>query len=159
FSLKNKTSVVFAETKSALIARSAFSPDGRWMAYQSNEGQTGRLRLWVQPFPATGAKYPLVEGGQPFWSPDGTELFFDAGSVGLISKVKITTRANFAFSDAIPVSQGELVNAASTNFPRNADITPEGKLIGLIDADTTKSGAPLAPQIQVVLNWLEELKQ
>lgn len=44
-------------------------------------------------------------------------------------------------------------------FSRNADITPDGKLIGLIDANTTKSGAPLAPQIQVVLNWLEELKQ
>jgi serine/threonine-protein kinase len=158
FSLKSKTSTVFAEAQSALIARSAFSPDGLWVAYQSNEGETGRNRVWVQPFP-TGAKSPVVEGGQPFWSSDGAELFFNAGTGGLISKVKITTRPNFAFSDVIPVSQGELVNAASANFPRNADIAPDGKLIGLIDADTSKSGAPIAPQIQIVLNWLQELKQ
>jgi serine/threonine protein kinase len=159
FSLKTRKSSSFVEVKSAMVARSAFSPDGRWLAYQSSEAEAGRSRLWVQPFPATGARYPLVYGSQPFWSPDGTELFYNAGIGGLISKVKITTSPNFAFSDAIPVSQGEFVNSGPNQFPRNADITPDGKLIGLIDAETTKSGSVLAPQIQVVLNWFQELKQ
>ena len=77
----------------------------------------------------------------------------------MISKVKINTLPNVAFSDVIQVSQGEFVNASSNNFPRNADITPDGKLLGLMYAETTKSGAILAPQIQVVLNWFQELKQ
>jgi len=141
------------------IARSAFSPDGRWIAYQSTESGRRNLRLWVQPFPATGEKHPIVVGGQPFWSLDGNELFFNAGTGGMVSKVTITTRPNFAFGDEIPVAQGEVVNASSLRFPRNADVTTDGKLIGLISAETTLSGSILAPQIQVFLNWFEELKQ
>ena len=141
------------------IARSAFSPDGRWIAYESTESGRSRLRLWVQPFSGTGERYPIVAGGQPFWSPDGTELFFNAGTGGMVSKVSITTRPNFAFGDEIPVAQGQVVNASSLRFPRNADATPDGKLIALIPAETTQSGSILAPQIQVVLNWFEELKQ
>jgi Tol biopolymer transport system component len=53
-----------------------FSPDGRWIAYTSNE--TGRFEVYVQPFPTTGAKYQVSTSGgrQPFWRRDGKELFF-----------------------------------------------------------------------------------
>jgi serine/threonine-protein kinase len=159
-SVRDGTSTVFAQAPSAFIARSAFSPDGHWLAYQSNEETgTNRYRIWVQSFP-TGARQLIVAGGQPFWSLDGSELFYNAGSGGLVSKVTVfSTKANFAFSDPIPVAQGQLVNASSSRLPRNADITPEGKLLGLIDAETSQSGSPVLPQIQIVLNWFQELKQ
>jgi len=156
FSLKDKKATVFAQAPSKFIARSAFSPDGRWLAYQSTE--TGNYRVWVQPFPSTGARYPIVEGGQPFWSPDGKELFYNAGP-GVNAAVNITTRPNFAFSDSMPVPRG-LTNRSPIGYPRNSDITPDGKhFIGVIPAEQTQSGSPAAPQIQVVLNWFEDLKR
>jgi len=154
--LKDKKATLFAQAASRFVARAAFSPDNRWLAYQSNE--TGNSRIWVQPFPSTGAKYPVVDGGQPFWSPDGKELFYNAGP-GLISVVNIATRPNFAFSDSTPMPRG-LVSRAPTPYPRNSDITPVGKhFIGVITADQIQSGSPAAPQIQVVLNWFADLKQ
>jgi Tol biopolymer transport system component len=53
-----------------------FSPDGRWVAYTSNE--SGRQEVYVQPFPATGAKFQVSSGGgrEPHWRKDGTELFY-----------------------------------------------------------------------------------
>ena len=56
---------------------SAVSPDGRWMAYASNE--TGRYEVWLEPLPRTGARYQLTRGGgsHPLWLPDGRSLYFD----------------------------------------------------------------------------------
>jgi len=57
-------------------ARARFSPDGRWIAYQSNE--SGRFEVYVQPFPGPGGKWQVsTEGGEtPIWSPTGRELFY-----------------------------------------------------------------------------------
>src|SRR5580765_3379904 len=56
---------------------SRFSPDGRWLAYASNE--TGRFEVFVEPVPATGARVQLTReaGGHPLWSTDGRTLYFD----------------------------------------------------------------------------------
>jgi hypothetical protein len=55
------------------------SPDGRWLAYQSNE--SGRYEVYVQPFPAGGQRIQVSadQGVYPRWSPRGDELFFRAG--------------------------------------------------------------------------------
>jgi dipeptidyl aminopeptidase/acylaminoacyl peptidase len=54
----------------------AFSPDGKWVAYMSDE--TGRAEVYVQPYPANGEKVPISSSGglQPQWRADGKELFF-----------------------------------------------------------------------------------
>jgi serine/threonine-protein kinase len=57
----------------------AFSPDGRWIAYQSGESGSGEAILFVQPFPPTGDKFEIARGGRAMWSPDGKELFFVSG--------------------------------------------------------------------------------
>ena len=51
------------------------SPDGKWMAYASNE--TGRYEVWIEPFPRTGARYQVTRGGgsHPLWLPDGRALY------------------------------------------------------------------------------------
>lgn len=55
------------------------SPDGRWVAYASNE--SGRHEIWIEPM-TTGKRYRLTEGGgsHPVWSPDGRHLYFDKDS-------------------------------------------------------------------------------
>jgi len=158
FSLKDKKSTAFAQMSPAFIGWSAFSPDGKWLAYSSNETGVGSLRVWAQPFPATGAKYPIVQGTQPFWSRDGKEIFFNSGP-GANSVVNVTTDSSLSFSPPMLLPRG-ITNSYPLAFPRNFDITPDGKhFLGVVPADQTSSGAPAAPQIQVVLNWFEDLKQ
>ena len=79
-----------------------FSPDGRWIAYQSTE--TGEDEIFVQPFPLTGAKYQLphtLDNHHPAWSADGKELFFIPGP-GRFESVPITTQPRFDFGAVLP---------------------------------------------------------
>ena len=82
------------------IERNAeLSPNGRWMAYQSNE--SGAFEIYVRPFPNVEADQVQVSnngGGIPLWSPDGSELFYlqPGAPVQLIS-VSVDTGATFAF--------------------------------------------------------------
>ena len=69
----------FAYTNSSADERNGqFSPDGRWVAYQSTA--TGRPEIFVSPFPATGARWQVSNGGgvEAHWRGDGKELFYDA---------------------------------------------------------------------------------
>jgi serine/threonine-protein kinase len=56
---------------------SRLSPDGRWIAYSSNE--TGRQEVWLEPVPTSGKRYRMTQSGgrHPLWSPDGRSLYFD----------------------------------------------------------------------------------
>jgi hypothetical protein len=138
-----------------------FSPDGRWVAYASQEGRVSSA-VYVQPFPPTGAKYQIsrnADGGHhPMWSPDGAELLFNAGPGASLSAVRITTQPSFTVGEAMRVPRP--FRGANADFERPFDISRDGQhFLGLIDAATqTQSGAPAAQQIQVVLNWFEELK-
>ncbi|MBN1491019.1 MAG: PD40 domain-containing protein [Phycisphaerae bacterium] len=62
-----------------------FSPDGRWVAYQSNE--SGRDEVYVQPFPGPGGKWQVSTGGGVMarWRPDGRELFYIASDGKLMA--------------------------------------------------------------------------
>jgi hypothetical protein len=73
-----------------------------------------------------------------------------------MAAVRVTTRPSFAVGEAMPVPRP--FNTAAPFIERPYDISRDGQhFLGLIDAAQTQSGAP-APQIQVVLNWFEELK-
>ena len=70
---------------------------------------------------------------------------------------KVATEPSFSAGD--PIQLPTLGVEAGAGFSRNYDVTPDGtRLIRVIDAGQTQSGTPAAPQIQVVLNWFEELK-
>src|SRR5262249_23637994 len=102
-SVSDKKANVFAEKAGALIGRSAFSPDRHWLAYHSTETRTtsstgNPMTVFVQPFPATGAKYLIGTGGHPFWSRDGSRLIYNPGA-GLIAEVSIAVKGAFSFSE------------------------------------------------------------
>jgi serine/threonine-protein kinase len=136
-----------------------FSPDGRWVAYTSNEG--GRATIYVQPFPTTGATYQLFAKGSddphhPAWSPDGKELLYVSRPGGFES-VTVTTQPTFAYGNPKAVPGPFLLGPPAWRRP--FDMTPGGKVLGLMLGHGGQTGSGTsAPQIQVVLNWFEELK-
>ena len=77
--IKTKKVTTLVDLPGSAQHSSAVSPDGRWMAYASNE--TGRYEVWLQPQPPTGVRWQITrEGGShPLWLPDGRSLYFDRG--------------------------------------------------------------------------------
>jgi serine/threonine-protein kinase len=157
YSLRDKKAALFADAPSWQQS-SAFSPDGRWVAYVSEE--SGR-KVYVEPFPATGAKFLITKdgGNHPVWSPDGKELMFmNDMPYGQLYSVAIHTQPSFTFGNPVPLAVKGFVQR--TGNWRDYDITSDGKqfLMMLVPNAVTPEGSQ-ALQIQVVLNWFEEMKQ
>ena len=129
------------------------SPNGRWLAYQSNE--SGRHEVYVRPFPdvETGKWQVSTTGGvHPVWNQDGRELFYQSGAWMLA--VPLETEPAFTPSAPERLFERPLISGGG----RHWDISRDGqRFLMHKEADTTDSGSPRA-QMQVVLNWLEELK-
>jgi serine/threonine-protein kinase len=157
YSLRDRKATLFADAP-LWQQSSAFSPDGRWVAYVSEE--TGR-RVYVEPFPATGAKFLITKdgGNHPVWSPDGKELIFmDDMSNGQLYSVAIRTQPSLTFGNPVALPIKGFVQRVG-NW-RDYDISPDGKqFLVMLPRGAANSDAPQALQIQVVLNWFEELKQ
>ena len=140
-------------------AHAVFSPDGRWLAYMSNELENGISQIFVQPYPSTGAKYQITTdgGGEPLWSPDGKQLFYYGGNARLMS-VQIQTEPKFSFGKPSPLAMTGVLQEIAN--PRNYDITPDGKqFVVVLAASPNENNQPSTRLINVVLNWVEELKQ
>jgi serine/threonine-protein kinase len=145
---------------------SAFSPDGRWLAYAS--GGTGiYFNILVEPFPPTGAKFQITTSGgrDPLWSPDGKQLFYNTQlesntSEGHLFSVDVRTQPGFTFSKPTPIP---IPGAILGGNGRNYDITPDGKHFVVVvpppDAKNEQSTRRSPLQINVVLNWFTELQQ
>jgi eukaryotic-like serine/threonine-protein kinase len=155
-SIANKETSAYGGVQSKQPMSATFSPDGRWVAY-SAASTDGGTEIFVQPFPATTAKYKIVSASiHPFWSPDGKELFFSR--LGEFARVGITTAPSFTFSVPIQLSRENFINGGP-RAERNIDVTPDGKyFVGVIRPNQLQS-AINSPAIQVIENWFEELKQ
>jgi len=150
---------VFLET-SFNEAVPKISPDGRWLAYLSDE--SGRIEVYVRPFPGPGGKWQIsTEGGvEAEWSPKGNELFFRTGAQReKLMAVDILAQASFASAKPRVVIEGTYASGlALGNLVPSYSITRDGQRFLMIkDKEAPKSTAPT--QINVVLNWFEELKQ
>jgi serine/threonine-protein kinase len=129
-----------------------FAPDGRWIAYESDE--SGRYEIYVQPFPGQGGKILVsTEGGiQPVWSTDGHELFYRNGDK--MMAVPITLQPNFHPSKPELLFEKPYMNAPF--YPRSYDVAPDGRRFLMIKENDQVAAATV---LNVVLNWFEELKQ
>ncbi len=94
------------------------------------------------------------------WSPEGSELFYRPGAITgtrTLRSVDIVTQPAFAFSNeqTLPIEGFNVVSGY-----RSFDISPDGKrLLMMFPADQSDSAEPARPQINIVLNWFEELKE
>ncbi|MEK6302634.1 MAG: protein kinase [Acidobacteriota bacterium] len=133
---------------------SQFSPDGRWVAYVSDE--SGRPEVYVQSFAGSGGKWPISTGGgdQPKWRRDGKELFYLSSAKKLMS-VSLTSGA--AFEAGIPVELFELfVPAKSSTGDRNDYVVADNGQKFLVCSFVDKESAR---PITVVSNWMAALKK
>ena len=122
----------------------AVAPDARWVAYDSDD--TGMSEVYVQPFPATGAKYQISNGGgmDPRWRDDGRELFF-VNAAGEIASASIDTANGLAAGTPKALFQG----AFGFESGRYA-VTGDGqRFLVLVAAQAVEGRMRLA----VVVNW------
>jgi Tol biopolymer transport system component len=130
-----------------------FSLDGRWLAYSSDE--SGRSEVYVQPYPGPGGKWQTsTEGGQePVWNSNGRELFYRSGSK--IMAVEVDTKSGFSAGTPRMLFEGAYLPTPVV-LP-NYDVSPDGQRFLMLKPVETQTSAPT--QINVVLNWFEELKR
>ncbi len=126
-----------------------FSPDGGWLAYHSNE--SGRNEIYVLPFPGPGRKWQVsTDGGTvPRWNPQGGELFYQTPDNKMMV-VNVTTSPTFSPGRPRVLFEG------LERFTGCCEVAPDGQhFIGRQPVE------PVVPstQINVVLNWFEELKR
>ncbi len=103
------------------------SPDGRWIAYQSNA--SGRAEIYVQPFPNLDeGRWPISTGGgtQPLWAPDGRELLYRAPG-GAVMAVPVQTQPTFTAGDGEVVFEGSYLVTAPVVPTRTYDMAPDGQ--------------------------------
>jgi serine/threonine protein kinase/Tol biopolymer transport system component len=150
FSLRNRKAQPFLHTEFNETAPE-FSPDGRWLAYASDE--SGRYEIYVQPYPGPGGKWQIsTEGGtEPRWAHDG-EIFYRSGDK--MMAVQTTLTPSFSADKPNVLFEGRYVPTLATKA--NYDVTPDGKRFLMLKASEQDVSTT---QINVVLNWFEELKQ
>ena len=130
-----------------------FSPDGNWLAYVSDE--LGRTHVYVRPYPGPDVKFLVSEeaegGGEPVWSPDGTELFYRSGNRMMV--VSVQTESTFRAGRPEVLFEGLYRTTGHPAGLQYYDISPDGQRFLMIKRDEDPA------QINVVLNWFEELKR
>ena len=134
------------------------SPDGHWLAYQSDA--SGQLEIYVRPFPnVDDGRWHISRGGgtQPLWGPDGRELFY-LSLGGQLTAVPIEVDGSFTFGNPEVVFEETYFFRSGPILGRTYDISPDGKRFLMI-----KEGGPgeetEPTQLILVLNWLDELKR
>ncbi len=132
----------------------AFSPDGKWLAYVSDE--SGRFEVYVRPFARSGGRTQVsTQGGtEPRWAQNVPELFFRSGNTMMV--VEISTEPSLTPSaPRVLFEVGYVDGGTRPGFP-DYDVTADGRRFVMVQPMEPES-APT--QINVILNWFEELKR
>jgi eukaryotic-like serine/threonine-protein kinase len=126
-------------------AWAVFSPDGRWIAYHSNE--SGREEIYVRPFPGPGGKWQVsINGGtNPKWRGDGKELFFRSLENDVMSVEIKTSETSMTVGAEQKLFRGN----------RTFDPTNDGQKFLVLTTKRNDSSLPMT----LVVNWLEDLKK
>jgi serine/threonine-protein kinase len=127
-----------------------FSPDGRWIAYSSNE--SGQFEIFVRPFPGPGGKWQISTGGGvlPRWSRSSRELFYSGAGLTVVpysisGDVFAAGQPRSWFGKAVP---------PLADF----DLTPDGKRLAAV-MSTADASAEGLTHVTFLLNFADELRQ
>jgi serine/threonine-protein kinase len=136
--------------------RAYVSPDGRWLAYQSNE--SGEDQIYVQPFPQlSGGRWQVSPAGgiEPAWARNGRELFYIDGTGSLVA-VPVQTEPTFTTGNPKKLFDAPYVGVSGT---RRYDVTADGQRFLFIKGPSDASGGAASSTLVVVQQWAEELKR
>ena len=132
----------------------SFSPDGRWIAYQST--RTGQRAIFVQPFPGPGGRWQIStpQGREPRWSPKGDEIFYLSDD--RMMAVPYTAEGDvFRPGEPRELFQGDIFSA---ELGGTYDVFPDGEhfvMLQSVGGDEEPPGAELV----LVTNWFDELER
>jgi len=131
-----------------VVKGAQFSPDGRWVAYASNE--SGSMEVYVAPFPGGNGKWQVSSGGgqEPRWRKDGKELFFLSRDSKMMA-VPVSTGASFASGSPVALFQTHRRQPISSQDVYSYDVSADGQRFLIATQVDESSVAPLS----VFLNW------
>jgi serine/threonine-protein kinase len=132
----------------------AISPDGRWLAYSSNE--SGRFEVYVRPFPQGDGRWQISSGGgrEPLWARNGHELFYRLDKKVMAVSIPGGTALNPGKVEQL--FEGNYATTGGYGKP-NYDVSPDGQHFLMVRREAPEAPAPI--DIEIVLNWAEELKR
>jgi hypothetical protein len=150
----------FADIKAA-AGSPKFSPDGRWLAYCSNE--TKKPQVYVQAFPGPGPKIQVSSDGgtDPVWKRTGGELYFRNGDK--MMAVAVSTTPTFTSGHPQTLWEGHYSHGMSTSCgppgatSSNYDASADGRRFLMIKDEAPDTA--VSKQIVVVLGWADELNR
>ena len=127
-----------------------FSPDGRWMAYVTNE--SGQFEVYVRPYPGPDRKVQVsTHGGtHPKWNSNGKELFYRYGNKMMV--VDVTTSRDLTLSQPRVLFEQRYAFGSAQTIP-NYDVSQDGQRFVMVKDDASSG------RLNIVLNWFEELKR
>ena len=153
------TPKLFLESR-FFLSHAEFSPDGRWIAYTSNE--SGGTEVYVQPYPGPGEKVRIstdsTEGGtEPVWAPDGRELLYRGfGAHGGVMAATISSTSPFRVNPPRQLVELNTSEYDSTSPVRSWNVSPDGRRF--LASKFERMGQPITA-LHVVLNFDEELRR
>jgi serine/threonine-protein kinase len=130
------------------------SPDGRWLAYASND--SNRFEVYVRTFPGAGAKYQIsTDGGtEPIWAKNGRELFYRNGDK-MMAVTFASQGINFEASAPTTLFEGQFAVSNVSGGDAWYDVSPDGQRFLMLRPEGSQSAA----RIVMVQNWMDELKR
>jgi serine/threonine-protein kinase len=138
-----------------------FSPDGNWLAYDSNE--SGRSEVYVRPFPMGGGKWQVSDGGgaYPRWSRDGRRLYYRSDEGLMVASVEAAD-GTFQAGKAKSVLEGAYrggtggLSLAGNSFA-DYDVAPDGRFVMFPGATEAQRGEH--PHLTLVTQWFDDLRR
>jgi serine/threonine protein kinase len=137
------------------VVRSAqFSPDGRWVAYSSNE--SGSMEVYVTPFPSGNGMWQVSTGGgqEPRWRRDGKELFYLSRDSKMMA-VPVSAGASFESGSPVALFQTHRRQPISSQDIFSYDVSADGQRFLIATKVDESNAAPLT----VLLNWTSALEK
>jgi serine/threonine protein kinase/Tol biopolymer transport system component len=142
----------------------AISPDGKWLAYESDESR--QREVWVRPFPAVdqGGRWLVSRAGgtQPLWARNGKELFYIAADGALMAVPISAGNQRGSFTAGIPsrvIPPGEYRARTTNMVGRTYDVSPDGTRFLRIKTTGSATMPDGVRSIVVVQNWVQELER
>jgi eukaryotic-like serine/threonine-protein kinase len=134
----------------------AFSPDGRWLAYESNESVN--YEVYVRPFPGPGGKWQVSTGGGllPKWSRNGKELFYRTPDSKIMAVTYTASGDSFRADKPRLWSPGQFADLGTGTYA--FDLHPDGKRFAVLKAQGTEQTAAVN-KVSFIFNFFDELRR